>query len=118
MAIGRREARIVLDREEQLWQRLLKAPAEQQCSANYIKYLAKPAAWAETQRSLGTLDRPIKLTGKKPENTGDIPATRETWVEQQRFRLIQKISSPLYCPARRYRHSLDAGAKAALVVQT
>ena len=42
-----------------LRRRLLEAPAEEQCGANYIENLAKPAAWAETQRSLGTLDRPI-----------------------------------------------------------
>ena len=59
IAIWCRETRIVLSSEEQLRQRLLEAPAEQQCGANYIENLAEPAAWAETQRSLGTLDRPI-----------------------------------------------------------
>jgi hypothetical protein len=79
IAIRCRETRIVLSSEEQLRRRLLEAPAEQQCGANYIENLAEPAAWAETQRSLGTLDRPIKLARKRPENGADVPAARETW---------------------------------------
>src|SRR5580700_100913 len=84
IAIWCRETRIVLSSEEQLRQRLLEAPAEQQCGANYIENLAEPAAWAETQRSLGTLDCSVKLARKKQENGTDVPAARKARVECQR----------------------------------
>src|ERR1700756_1704343 len=84
IAIWCRETRIVLDSEKQFRQRLLEAPAEQLCGANYIENLAKPAAWAETQRSLGTLDCSVKLARKKQENGTDVPAARKARVERQR----------------------------------
>jgi len=40
--------------------------------------------WAKAQRSLGKLDGPVKLAGKKPENGANVPAARKAGVERQR----------------------------------
>jgi len=45
-----RKAGIVFNREEQLRERLVKAPAEQQRGTDYVEYPAVPPVWAKTQR--------------------------------------------------------------------
>jgi hypothetical protein len=40
--------------------------------------LAEPTVWAETQRRLGTLDCPVKLTCKQPKNGTDVPAASKS----------------------------------------
>src|SRR6266481_5385448 len=55
-AMRLREVRIILDRQEQLWQGLVEAPTKKQRHADRTENLAEPAARAEAQRNLKALD--------------------------------------------------------------
>jgi hypothetical protein len=61
------EARILLDREEELRHRLIEAPAEEMRIAYYRERVADSGTRAEAQRSLGTLDRDVGLACPIPE---------------------------------------------------
>src|SRR5215469_1553485 len=64
IAVGRREGRIVLDREKQLRHGLIKPPSQKKRLAYQRKRRANPSARTETQRGLGMLDREVGVARK------------------------------------------------------
>src|SRR6266481_3195361 len=83
-AMRLREVRIILDRQEQLWQGLVEAPTKKQRHADRTENLAEPAARAEAQRNLKARDSQSGLARHIPENAADIPAAGKARVERQR----------------------------------
>src|SRR5215831_7855443 len=77
VAIRRREARILLDREEQFRHGLIEPPSQEMRLAYQRKRRANAGARTEPQRGLGTLDRRVGLAGEKPENAADVPTARK-----------------------------------------
>ncbi len=61
-----RKVRPVLDREEELWDRLVEAPAYEQRTANHAENRANSATRAEPQSGLGMLDRNVGLPRLPP----------------------------------------------------
>src|SRR3984893_7966695 len=78
-----REARIVLNPEEQLRYSLIEAPAEEVCAAQYKKRRADSGARTEPQRHIDMIDCDIRLARPKPEKAADRPAAGVVRVECQ-----------------------------------
>src|SRR5215831_2025734 len=78
-----REARILLDCEEQLRHGLIEAPAQEMGLAYYIERRADAGAGTEAQRGLDMLDRNVGLARPSPEDAADKPASSVVRVERQ-----------------------------------
>src|SRR5271157_3248199 len=78
-----REARILLDCEEQLRHGLIEAPAQEMGLAYYIERRADAGAGAEAQRGLDMLDRDVGLARPSPEDAADKPASSVVRVERE-----------------------------------
>jgi hypothetical protein len=81
-AICLREARVVLDCEQQLWDGLIQSPSEEMRAA-YQGERHTAGAWAEAQRSFEMLDRDVGLARPKPQDAADTAAPREARVKRQ-----------------------------------
>ena len=73
IATGHGEARGLLEREEQLWDRLVGASAEKVGGADQSVNRPAGSAWAKTQRSLSQLDGAVGLAGHQAEEAAVIP---------------------------------------------
>ena len=81
VAVGDRVVRVFLDREEELRQRLVEAPAEKMCCSNRADGHADPRPRAEPYRRFDMLDRNVGPTRKPPQDPAHIPTARITRVE-------------------------------------
>src|SRR5689334_11484943 len=82
-AVWLRAAWILLDREEQLRHGLIEASAVQMCRAYCGHRRTDPGTGTETQRGFDMGNRDVGLARPTPEETTDVPATREIRVECQ-----------------------------------
>src|SRR6185437_16782858 len=76
-AIRAWKAGIVLDRQQQLRHRLIKAAGKEMCETDDIGRCADTRAGAEAQCGIEMLDRGVRLARPYPEKPADVPATRE-----------------------------------------
>src|SRR5215469_2652080 len=84
-AVGWRIVRVVLDREQEPWYRLIEVPAQEMVGTNYLVSCAGGGgARAETQRGLYMVHRDVKLARPMSKNAADVPPTGEAGVERQR----------------------------------
>jgi|HubBroStandDraft_6_1064221.scaffolds.fasta_scaffold33304_5 hypothetical protein len=83
IAVRRREARIVLDRQEQFRHGLLEPPSQEMRLAYQRKRSADAGARAEPQRGFGMLDREVGVARKKPENAADMPTPCKIRVQRK-----------------------------------
>src|SRR5689334_15750078 len=81
IAVRHREARILLDREDQLRHRLAEAPSQEMRLAYYGQRCADPGARAQPERGLDMADGDVGLARLHPEDAADVPTAREIRVE-------------------------------------
>ena len=96
-AMRQREARILLDREEQLRYSLTEAPAGEMRGAYYKDRRADADAGTEAQRGFGMLDRDVGLARPQPECAADKPAAREFGLTAS-ARSTNAIMAPMSSP--------------------
>src|SRR5207247_6344260 len=80
--IAYRKARIVLNREEQLRDSLIEAPAKEVGAAQYKQRRANSGTRTEPQRHIDMIDCDIRLARPKPEKAADTPAAGVVRVER------------------------------------
>src|SRR5262249_18290043 len=82
--IRARKARIVLDREKQVRHSLIEAWRKELGELDQIGGRADTCARIEARCAIEQLDGDIRPPCPHLEQTGDMPAAREVWVERQR----------------------------------
>jgi|HubBroStandDraft_2_1064218.scaffolds.fasta_scaffold20733_3 hypothetical protein len=78
------KAWIVLNGQQQLRRRLVKPAFEEIGLSHRDQWGTHTLARAQAQRGLEVLDREVRLTGKYPDDTAQIPAAGEARVERER----------------------------------
>src|SRR5262245_4069705 len=81
IAIGLREARILLDRHQQFRHRLFKPLAEEMSATQYCERRSDTGAGTEAQSVFDMLDRNIRLSRPIPESAAYRPTACETGIE-------------------------------------